>query len=107
LRSLAVFYTAIVGFWILIKGLNQPVLCSHWPNKAILVPGLCWATVGNGNSIRTDVIEDAIEMYYNDAGYCSSDNIVVASDLPLQDKHTIHALSVNMIKTQYVYILLS
>ena len=53
------------------------------------------------------MIEDAIEMYYNDAGYCSSDNIVVASDLPLQDKHTIRALSVNMIKTQYVYILLS
>jgi len=37
------------------------LLFSHGPNKAFLVPDSCRVTERNGNSISTDVTDDAIE----------------------------------------------
>jgi len=39
------------------------VLLGHEPSKAFLVPNSCRATERNGNSISTDVTEDANKNY--------------------------------------------
>jgi Ni,Fe-hydrogenase I cytochrome b subunit len=40
------------------------VLLSHGPNKAFLVPDACRVTERNGNSISTDIIDDACFRYF-------------------------------------------
>ena len=40
------------------------MLLGHGPNKAFLVPDSCRVTERNGNSISTDIIDDACFRYF-------------------------------------------